>query len=137
MNLELVCYYCFSVPNKIDSTTAVSPASSYYEVGSNVTLTCSLSYKKSSFTDVNTTVYMEWTYENSIINATNTTLDNFFFQYTVDDLKLSNAGLYNCSYFIYPIMSTPYIKPSKKHFDVINITVISKFKYFTYYVYVL
>ena len=135
--IKIFLYYYIAtilVCNEIHSNVHTNPFISYYEVGSNVTLTCSLSYNKSSFIDVNTTVYMEWTYEKSIINTTNATLDNYFFQYTVDELKLSDAGLYNCSYFIYPAVFTPYIKPSKKHFDVTNITIISKFKYFASYV---
>ena len=117
------------VPNEIYSNVFTNPLKSYFEVGSNVTLTCSISYNKSSYIDVTTVIYMEWTYEKSIIDTT-TSLDNYFFQYNRDELKLSDAGIYNCSYFIYSAVSNPYIKSSVKHFGVTNISIISEYKYF-------
>lgn len=93
-------------------------------------LTCSISYNKSSYIDVSTTVYMKWIHKknNSIVNIS-TTLDDYPFHYTIDELKLSDASEYNCLYFINPTVFNPYIKPSEEHFDITNITVISKSKY--------
>ena len=47
-------------------------------------------------------------------------------QYTVPNLKLSQAGEYKCLYFIDTAVPSPYINPSVNKSDIINITAISK-----------
>ena len=116
----------FSVPNEIDSTTAVNPAVSYYEVGSNITLNCSIRYVQSIYIDVSTRVHMKWMPRGV---STSTVLhDNTIhsLQYNVHNLKLSKAGEYMCSYFIDAVLPNPYINPSVNKSDTINITAISK-----------
>ena len=119
---------CFSVPNEIiDSTTAVNPATSYYEVGSDVTLTCSIRYVKSAYIDVSTRVHIEWKQLERILTYTilyeNT---SHSLQYTVHISKLSQAGQYKCLYSIDTAEPNSYINPSVIKSDVINITAISK-----------
>ena len=130
MNLELVlCYFCFSVPNEVDSTTSVSPAAtSYYEVGSDITLNCSFRYMKSTYIDVSTRVHINWmprgVSTNTILHEN--TIDSL--QYSVHNLKLSQAGQYKCLYFIDTVVPNPYINPSVTKSDTINITAISKYR---------
>ena len=126
MNLESLCYYCFSVPNEIDSTTALSPASSYYEVGSDITLTCSIRYIKPTYIDVSTRVHINWMpggVSTSTVLHENT---SHSLQYTIHNLKLSQAGQYKCLYYIDTAVPNPYINPSVNKSDVINISAISK-----------
>ena len=124
MNLESLCYYCFSVPNEIDSTTALSPASSYYEVGSDITLSCSIRYIKSTYIDVSTRVHINWMPGGV---STNTLLhENTSHQHTVHNLKLSQAGQYKCLYFIDTVVPNPYINPSVTKSNTISITAVSK-----------
>ena len=127
MNLELLPLFCFSsVPNEIDSTTTVSPATSYYEVGSNITLNCSIRYVQSIYIDVSTRVHMKWMprgVSTSTVLHENTSPS---LQYTVHNLTLSQAGQYKCLYFVYTAVPNYYINPSVTKSDIINITAISK-----------
>ena len=127
MNLELLPLFCFSsVPNEINSTITVSPATSYYEVGSNITLNCSIRYVQSIYIDVSTRVHMKWMprgVSTSTVLHENTSPS---LQYTVHNLTLSQAGQYKCLYFIYTAVPNYYINPSVTKSDIINITAISK-----------
>ena len=126
MNLKSLLYYCFSVPNEIDSTTAVNPNTPYYEVGSNITLTCSIRYVQSTYIDVNTRVHINWMpggVSTSTVLHENT---SHSLQYTVHNFKLLQAGQYKCLYFIDTAVPNSYINPSVTKSDVINITAISK-----------
>ena len=112
------------VPNEI--VPKINPIKSYYAVGSKLTLKCSFSYFKSSYIDVKTSVYMEWIHRKTIINIT-TSSNHDSLQYTIDAFNLSDAGQYNCSYYITSAVPNPNIQPSKKQFHTINISTISKF----------
>ena len=122
----IMTLFCFSVPNEIGSTTALSPVTSYYEVGSNIILNCSITYIKSTFIDVSTKVHIKWKHEGVLTD--NFLLENtsHSLQYTVHNLTLSQAGQYKCLYFIDAAEPNPYINPSVTKSDVINITAISK-----------
>ena len=126
MNLELLTLFCFSVPNEIDSTTALIPDTPYYEVGSNINLSCSIRYIKSTYIDVSTRVHINWMPGG--VSTTTVLHDNtnHSLQYTVHNLKLSQAGQYKCSYFIDTAVPNAYINPSVTKSDIINITAISK-----------
>ena len=124
---ESLCYYCFSVPNEIDSTTAISPDTSYYEVGSNITLNCSIiRYIKSTYIDVSTRVHIKWMPGGVSTNTVLHEITSHNLQYSVHNLKLSQAGQYKCLYFIDTAESNSYINPSVTKSDIINITAISK-----------
>ena len=68
---------------------------------------------------------MEWIRERSILNTTTNSNKNSF-NFTIDKLNLSDAGQYNCSYYIFPKISNPNIKHSKRQFNSTNISAISK-----------
>ena len=126
MNFELLLLFCFSVPNEIDSTTAFGPATSYYEVGSDITLTCSIKYVQSTYIDVSTRVHINWMpgeVSTSTVLHENT---SHSLPYTVNNLKLSQAGEYKCLYFIDTALPNSYISHSLTKSDVINISAISK-----------
>ena len=126
MDLESLFYYCFSVPNEIDSTTAVSPDTSYYEVGSDINLTCSIRYAQSTYIDVSTRVHINWMPGGVSTSTVLHEITSHSLQYSVHNLKLSQAGQYKCLYFIDTAESNSYINPSVTKSDIINITAISK-----------
>ena len=68
---------------------------------------------------------MEWIQGESILNTT-TNLTDHSFNFMVNELKLSDAGKYDCSYYIFPTISNPYIQQSERKFGSINITAISE-----------
>ena len=116
------------VPNDINSTISIHPDSFYYEIGSNVTLNCSINYQESSYIDINTTLYMEWSYKSYTKNAiiplggdAEHSLD-----YTINWLKLSDAGQYLCLHFITAAVSDPNIKCSSIKNKTASIRAISK-----------
>ena len=118
----------FSVPNEVDSTTSVSPDTSYYEVGSDITLNCSFRYMKSTYIDVSTRVHinlMPGGVSTITVLHENT---SHSLQYTIHNLTLSQAGEYKCLYFINTVVPNPYINPSVTKSDTINITAISKYR---------
>ena len=127
MNLELVCYYYFLVPNKIDSTTALNPDTSYYEVGSNINFTCSIRYIKSTYIDVSTRVHINWMPGGVSKSTVLHDSTSHSLQYTVHNLKLSQAGEYKCLYFIDTVVPNPFINHSLTKSDAISITAISKY----------
>ena len=126
MNLKLLLLFCFLVPNEINSTTALNSNTSYYKVGSDITLTCSIRYVQSTYIDVSTRVHINWMpggVSTDIVLHENT---SHSLQYTVHNLKLSQAGQYKCLYFIDTAVPNPYINPSVTKSDVANIAAISK-----------
>ena len=115
------------VPNEIDSSISIDPVNSmnsYYEVGSTITLSCSIVYHQSSHIDINAGIYIEWIHGGSILNKT-TNLADHSFNFTIDELKLSDTGQYKCSYYIFPTIN-PYIQKSERKFESASITTISK-----------
>ena len=116
------------VPNDFNSIISIHPNNFYYEIGSNVTLNCSINYQESSYIDVNTTLYMEWNYKSYTKNA-NILLGGdaeHSLDYTINQLKLSDAGHYICLHFITAAVSDPNIKSSSIKSNTASIRAISK-----------
>ena len=117
------------VPNDFNSTVSIHPGNFYYEIGSNVTLNCSIKYQvEPSYIDVNTTLYMEWSYKSYIKNATIPLGGDaqYSLDYTISWLKLSDAGQYFCLHLITAAMSDPNIKSSSIKSKTASIRAISK-----------
>ena len=117
------------VPNEIESTLSTNPIKSYYEVGSNITLTCPIIHHKSPYIDVSTNVYMHWSHEGNERDFTTISFLNYteyYFNYTINNLKLSDAGKYTCTYYINTDGYEPYILNSTIIDYDTNITAISK-----------
>ena len=126
--IQIIFLIIFLVPNEIDSAVYVNPNQTYYEVGSEITLTCAISYYKPSYIDVNTRVYMQWTKE---INLTDITIPlieitEHNLTHTINSLKLSNAGMYSCTFFIETVDFEPSIPHSSVKDDAIGVIAISK-----------
>ena len=116
------------VPNDFNSTISIHPDSLYYEIGSNVTLSCSINYQESSYIDVSTDLYMEWSYKSYAKNA-NIRLGGdaeHSLDYTINWLELSDAGQYFCLHFITTAVSDLNIKPSSTKSKTASIRAISK-----------
>ena len=120
-----ILYYYIVVP--VERTSLVLNAlQPHYEVGSNVTLTCFVTKPNPHHVDINTTVNIQW-------SSHKRTLDNYYihsynknFSHSLIHLKLSDAGEYNCSYYLTSATDNLYIKPSDVKTNVTNVTVKSK-----------
>ena len=94
----------------------MDPVQSYYEVGSNITLTCSVTYPNSPLIDINTTVYIHWrNYSNITIQSYTAPNDykEHTLNYTISNMRLSDAGQYTCYFFINVTTNRHHIIESK------------------------
>ena len=107
---------------------AAKPSSIIYNIGSNVTLCCSVILSTST-SSVATNVNIQW------LNSSNHTLHSYTglndytehtINYTISYMKLSNAGQYTCLYYINTLVDYPYILHSANKTIYTNITAASK-----------
>ena len=87
------------VPN--GNNPSITNINSSYNVGINIVLFCSVAYFNSSLIDVATNVNIQW------LNSSNHTLHSYTglndytehtLNYTIGNVKLSDAGQYTCQY---------------------------------------
>ena len=87
----------------------------YYKVNDNISLSCHIKYPNSSLIDVTTNVNIQW------LNSSNHTLHSYTglndytehtLNYTISNVKLSDAGQYTCSVFINTLMNNNVILDS-------------------------
>ena len=97
-----------SVANNIIPSIVTNPNKTVYDVGNNVTLSCSVTYPRSSSIDVNTVVNIEWSNGSTLVSYNNAT-NGYTLQYTLSELKLSDAGEYTCYSFVSTEQYHPYI----------------------------
>ena len=116
------------VPNEINVAVSINPKKTYYKVGSDITLTCAISYDKPSYFDVNTRVYIQWAKETNLTNITIPLIEltNHNLIHSISSLKLSDAGMYSCTFFIETVDFEPNILRSSVKDSVIGVTAISK-----------
>ena len=116
------------VPNVIIPYILIHPSKTYYNVNDNISLSCHIKYPKSSHIDV-TIVNMQW------LNSSNHTLHSYTgfndytehtLNYTISNVKLSDAGQYTCSVFINTLMNNNVILDSGTTSNSTNITIKSK-----------
>ena len=112
----------FSVPTDSASPTIV-PLKPYYIAGSNVTLSC---YVTEPRLDISTTVYIKWISNRTLSSEFFSHSYNTFFNHTLDDIKLSEAGKYDCIYYITSAAGNPYIIDSDVKAGVTNVNVKSE-----------
>ena len=86
-------FICVSYTDIIPSIVTY-PNKTVYDVGNNVTLSCSVTYPQSSSIDVNTVVNIEWSNGSTLVS--DTAINDYTLQYTLSGLKLSDAGEYTC-----------------------------------------
>ena len=116
------------VPNEYSSSITVNPDKSYYDIGSSIVLHCNVLYHKSLLIDVKTSLFMEWSYINGIKNTAFPLNDNaeHTINYTINNIKLSDAGQYTCSYYINTLVDHLHILHSANKTIYTNITAASK-----------
>uniref|UniRef100_A0A1X7V265 Uncharacterized protein n=1 Tax=Amphimedon queenslandica TaxID=400682 RepID=A0A1X7V265_AMPQE len=116
-----------TIPNVLTPHTLVYPSKSYYNVNDSITLSCIINYTTNHLIDVNTTVNIQWL-NDSLDSYTelndHTKVAEHTFNYTINNLNLTNAGQYTCSFFFYIPMNSDVIKRSDMTSQFINITVM-------------
>ena len=124
-------FIAFLVKSSSILLIAVNPSSVFYDIGSDVTLCCSVILSTST-SSVATNVNIQW------LNSSNHTLHSYTglntglndytehtLNYTISNVKLSDAGQYKCSFFVSPINSL-YFRNSTAKTNFTTINVISK-----------
>ena len=115
------------VPNIVKPT--IHPLKSHYEVASSVTLSCFVAYPQSHLIDVATNVNIQW------LNSSNHTLHSYTglydytehtLNYTISNVKLSDAGQYICSSFINTTTDNPFILASDTMTNGVDVSIISE-----------
>ena len=114
------------VPNRV--TPTIYPLKSLYEVASSVTLSCSVTYPQSDLIDVATNMILQWSnYSNHVLDFSIGPLTDYAtLNYTISNVKLSDAGQYNCSSFINTTTDNPFILTSDTMTNVVNVSINSK-----------
>ena len=106
----------------------MNPSKSYYEVGSSVNLTCSIPISRYIDTDVIINIQWNNNISQSISIESNTR--EFNHSITLNQLKLSDAGEYNCTYYFTSANDSRFIISSYKKTVNNNINIKSKCIYF-------
>ena len=113
------------VPNRVRPT--IHPLKSHYEVASNVTLFCSVTYPQSDLIDVATNMTLQWYSNHHVMNFSVGPLTDYAtLNYTISNVKLSDAGQYNCSSFISTTTDNPFILTSDTMTNMVNVSINSK-----------
>ena len=87
-----------------------------------------MTYSQSDLIDVATNMILLWSsYSNHVLNVSVGPLTDYAtLNYTISNVKLSDAGQYNCSYFINTTTDNPYILTSETMTNGADVSVISK-----------
>ena len=114
------------VPNRVRPT--IHPLKTHYEVASNVILSCSVTYPQSDLNDVATNMILQWfNYSNHVLSVHVGPLTDYAtLNYTISNVKLSDAGQYNCSSFINTTTDNPFILTSNTMTNMVSVSIISK-----------
>ena len=113
------------VPN--GNNPSITNMNSYYNVGINIVLFCSVAYPNSSFIDVATNVNIQWLNSFNHILHSYTGLNDYTehtLNYTISNVKLSDAGQYTCQYNV--SSNNSFVITSDVMTAVTNISVQSK-----------
>ena len=121
-------FFILLVPNDKVPVIKLIPHQSVYDIGSNITLSCSVTYPYSSLIDIDTNLTLQWFNSSNHAISSSTIINDYnghTLNYTISNARLSDARQYTCSFTINT--SVPYIVASNatKNFIAINIT--SKF----------
>ena len=130
MSLLLIIFliYFYIVPNGNRASLSITDLNPMHMmVGTNIILTCSVKYPNSSFIDVSTNLTIQW------LNSSNHTLHSYTglndytehtLNYTISNVKLSDAGQYTCQYYV--SSSNSFVIASDVMRAVTNVSVQSK-----------
>ena len=85
-------------------------------------------YPRSDLTDIDTKMILQWSnYSNHVLYFSVGPLTDFAtLNYTISNVKLSDAGKYICSFFINTITDNPFILTSDTMTDMVNVSINSK-----------
>ena len=100
------------------------PSQSYYEVGSSVKLTCSIPISRYIDTDV--IINIEWNNNHTQSISIESNIKNFNHSITLNQLKLSDAGKYNCTYYFSSANENEFVISSDRKTVTSNINIKSK-----------
>ena len=114
------------VPNYKVPVIQLIPYQSTYGPGSDITLSCSVTYPYSSYINVDTILTLRFNSSNHTLNSSTIINDNngHTLTYTISNARLSDAGQYTCSFFINT--SVPHIVTSDYTTNFIMINIKSK-----------
>uniref|UniRef100_A0A1X7V1Q4 Uncharacterized protein n=1 Tax=Amphimedon queenslandica TaxID=400682 RepID=A0A1X7V1Q4_AMPQE len=98
-----------------------SPKESYYKVNNSVILSCKVAEPDPTLVDVETTAMVKWDSSNNISQQYSAHSYNEYLNHTLNNIKLSDAGEYNCTYYLNS--TNPYIIPSDVRTEVTNVTI--------------
>ena len=101
----------------------------YHEVGSNITLSCYVTEPNSSLVDISTTVNIKWNSHKNISSQYTVHIYNKKFPLSLNSLKLSDTGEYNCSYYLTSESVNPFIKASDVRTGVTYVNIKSEYSY--------
>ena len=105
----------------------VTPSQSYYEVGSSVMLTCSIPISRYIDTDV--IINIQWNNNITQSISTESIIEEFNHSITLNQLKLSDAGEYNCTYYFASADQNIFVIASDRKIVTNNIIIKSKCVY--------
>ena len=114
------------VPNRV--RPAIYLLKSQYEVASSVTLSCSVTYFQSDLIDFDTNIILQWSdCSNHVLDFSVDPLTEYAtLNYTISNVKLSDAGQYTCSSFINTTAKNLFILTSDTMTNVTNVSINSK-----------
>ena len=112
------------VPNRVRPT--IHPLNSHYEVASNITLSCSVTYSQSDLIDFATNIIWSNCSSHVLDFSVDPLTDYATLNYTISNVKLSDAGQYNCSSFINTTTDNPFILKSDTMTDMVNVSINSE-----------
>ena len=120
----------FIVPVR-STSIFINTLQSFYEVSSNITLWCFVTEPNSSFIDINTTLKIQWSSQKESVG-----LDSYHthtyskkFEHILSNITLSDAGVYNCSYYITSTEDNSFVIQSNTGSEITNVTIKSEPSY--------
>ena len=117
----------FIVPVK-STSIFISTSKSFYEVSKNITLWCFVTEPNSSLIDINTTLKIQWSSQKESVG-----LDSYHthayskkIEYILSNVNLSDAGAYNCLYYITSTEDNSFVIQSNTESKITNVIIKSE-----------
>ena len=109
------------------------PLKFYYEVGSDITLSCYVTNTSSFLDNTNTIINIKWSSQRKNLSESSVHKYNENFTHILTNVALSYAGNFNCTYYLTSTTDNPYIKPSDVRTGVTNVTIKSEYVDYSYF----